>query len=353
MKILHISHHAGCIEDIKQVCATLGYDLETQHPNWSYNVDAGLATQIWETHKDYYNSFDCIITSDTAPLCRIFLQNNYNGKLIIWVCNRFDYADQGPHNIHHFPDPAYYELFKEAAALCHFDPGKGERTAGSGEISCSVKIFSYTKFEHEYALEKYGFTWNPDNDPNKIIRPCCQVKNINWFIRGDKAGFFFIPPYHNDGFDKQHHFKLDGKTLQEHCKDLDITTYQGRYNGIQDLTFINGIIHIPYAWSNLALFENWAIGNPYLIPSKEFLLELSSKSNFFWSPPFLKEYITSSEWYLPEHEHLFLYFDDWAHLQWLTRHPQLIAEKSKTVKEFAAQHQAKTLAQWKQAIELW
>lgn len=337
MKILHITHHAGCSEDLKQVCETLGYKLTTQHADWSYNVSKNVAAEVWELHKDWYNTFDCIITSDTAPLSRIFLQNNYTGKLIIWVCNRFDYADQGPHNIHNFPDPGYYELFERA---CVLEPS-------------NVKIFSYTKFEHEYALHKFGFTWNPDNDPAKIIRPCCQVKDLNWFVRGDKAGFFFIPPYHNDGFDKQHHFKPDGKTLQEHCAEMEITTYQGRYNGMQDLLFINGIIHIPYAWSNLALFENWAIGNVYLIPSKEFLLALSAKSNFFWSPPFLKEYIDSSEWYLPEHKELFLYFDDWAHLQWLTRHPQLIAEKSKLVKEFAAQHQQKTLAQWKEAIENW
>lgn len=41
---------------------------------------------------DYYNKFDYILTTDTTPISRIFLENldALEGKLIIYVSNRFD-----------------------------------------------------------------------------------------------------------------------------------------------------------------------------------------------------------------------------------------------------------------------
>ena len=36
--------------------------------NALYNVGHERAQNIWNKHKDYFNQFDAIITSDTAPL---------------------------------------------------------------------------------------------------------------------------------------------------------------------------------------------------------------------------------------------------------------------------------------------
>ena len=44
--------------------------------------------------------------------------------------------------------------------------------------------------------------------------------------------------------------------LFEFCTTLGIKSYCGRYNGPDDLRDFKGVIHIPYAWSNFALFEN-------------------------------------------------------------------------------------------------
>ena len=73
--------------------------------------------------------------------------------------------------------------------------------------------------------------------------------------------------------------------------------------------------------------------------------------NFFWSPPFDKEFLHSSEWYLPEHKDLFVYFDSWKHLKDLTRNELLINEKKRQITSFVNQHNKKTLEQWKEAIE--
>jgi len=134
---------------------------------------------------------------------------------------------------------------------------------------------------------------------------------------------------------------------------LGIESFQGRYNGAQDLLGIKGIIHIPYAWSNLALFENWAIGNIYFIPSQSFLMELRELGEFFWSPPFDKKLITSSEWYLPEHGDLFMYFNNWSHLVELANDKHLIKEKKIKIKIFSEYHNKKILNQWSSAIREW
>jgi hypothetical protein len=141
---------------------------------------------------------------------------------------------------------------------------------------------------------------------------------------------------------------LDLKSI---CDKLNIKTYRGRYNGPLDLIGIKGIIHIPYAWSNLALFENWSIGNVYFIPSIDFLFELSKSSKFFWSPPYDKELIKSSEWYLSEHEDLFIYFNSFEELGELVNNKELIDSKKSKVLEFSKEHTKKTIKQWENLLK--
>ena len=322
MKILHVTHHEGCKISIDFMCKKLGYELETQRANWNYNISHSLAEELWNRYKDYYNSFDCIITSDTSSLARIFLQNGYTKKLIIWVCNRFDYADQATNNCG-FPDASFYRLFEES------------------KNNPNVFIRSYTKFEHEYASKYRNINWS-----NDVIRPATEV-NINteseFFPSGQKkSDTFFITRYHNDNI------YMD---LKERCDSIGIPNYRGEYKGPSDLSGIKGIIHIPYAWSNLAIFENWSLGNVYFIPSREYLLNLSNGGNFFWSPPFDREYIGSSEWYLPEHSDLFVYFDSFDHLSQLVKNTGLIDRVRNNVRSFSISHTEKTLLQWKKIIE--
>ena len=326
MKILHITHHDGCKESIDFICKELGYEITTQKADWNYNMSKQLALDLWIKYKEYYNTFDLIIISDTASISRIFLENGYDKKLIIWVCNRFDYADECT-NFCKFPDPEFYDLFKNATS------------------NKNIFIRSYTKFEHEYSEKYRNIVWD-----NEIIKPCNVVKRSNennFFKDGSlKKDTFLITSYHNDNI------FIDLKKI---CDDLKIKTYRGRYEGPSDLIGIKGIIHIPYAWSNLALFENWSIGNIYFIPSKNFLIKLSEgggTGDFFWSPPFDKSFIDSSEWYLKEHSHLFVYFDSFEHLSELTSNKSYIDNIRNNVLNFSKSHVEKTLQQWKKLINL-
>lgn len=323
MKILHISYHDGCVKTLNFVAQSLGHEITTQYANWNYNIGHDRAIEIWNKHKDYYNQFDLIITSDTAPLSRIFLQNNFNGKLIIWCCNRFCYFDEASNDCG-FPDPEYFNLIR------------------SIKSRSNVKMLSYTKFEYEYARKYKNVDFG-----DEIIKPCAFIEECSSSAFPsdiNKSETFFIPSYHNDTI---------FMNLKKKCDELEINSYSGRYNGPSDLKGVKGIIHIPYAWSNLALFENWSLGNVYFIPSKQFLLTLAKQNNFWWQDSYALSLIDSSEWYLPEHKDLFMYFDNWEHLKSLTNDCGLLQGKKKKVSEFSNKHSEKTLVQWKSAIEIW
>ena len=69
---------------------------EVSHSNGNvFFVKKDFGKRSWVNSVVDFGKFDVIVTSDTAPLSRIFLQNNWKKPLIIWICNRFDYVDYG------------------------------------------------------------------------------------------------------------------------------------------------------------------------------------------------------------------------------------------------------------------
>lgn len=328
LKVLHLSFHKGCIKDFEYVAKQLNLEVtslfvQAQEPKWLdgetignniYNIGHDRAEKAWLKNKDFFDQFDVVVTSDTAPLARIFLQNGWKKPLIIWVCNRFDYHD-GSQPDCLFPDPEYYELFRKA------------------HLQSNVKIISYTPFEHYYAKLK-GV-----NIGNFTIKPCarpdnqCKASSIPPHIQKDKT--FFIPPYLND----THYMNV-----AQICNNMGIPAYAGRYNGPGDLKDFKGIIHLPYAWSNLALFENIQNGVPYFIPSKKFILQLAKRGNYFFMM-LNRQTIKYSEWYAEENKELFTYFDSWKDLKEKIKKTDFPKLKTK-ITQFAQRHHDTMLNRW-------
>lgn len=333
LKVLHLSFHKGCIKDFEYVARQLNLNLtsvfvQDQPARWLdgqatgnaiYNIGHARAEKIWNLHQDYFNQFDVIITSDTAPLARIFLQSNWKKPLIIWICNRFDYYDGASLDCH-FPDPEYYQLFREA------------------RHKNNIKIIAYTPFEHYYTKLKGVDTGT------LTIKPCS--KPANFFMQSDipaniiKSETFFIPPYLND--------TVFCKSAVM-CNKLGIPVYNGRYNGPGDLKDFKGIIHIPYAWSNLALFENLQNGVPYFVPSKKFILELQKQGDFFFTM-LSSDTIGLSEWYSHELKDVLIYFDSWNDLAKKIKQTDFIKTKQK-IQKFACWHHDTMMARWKTVFE--
>jgi hypothetical protein len=287
-KVLHISFHRGCQNDIQYICDTLGLELSFMEFNdgtrGKYNIGKERAQRFWDKHTDYFNSFDIIITSDTAPISRVFLQNNFKNRLIIWICNRVDYFDAASLDCD-FPDRDYYDLLN------------------SIKDRHNISIIGYTPFENYYCSLKNIHIGNQVIKPIGITSSFYNILNETNIIH--KKDQFFVPSYHNDTI----MINLKDKLLE-----LGISAYCGKYNGPLDLKDYRGIIHIPYAWSNLALFENLQNNLIYFIPSKQFLIELKKDKDFFWSPPYIENKLDMSEWYCEDLKNVIVYFDSWDDL---------------------------------------
>jgi hypothetical protein len=311
--VLHVSHHQGCRDDLDYVGASLGLTLDHYEYRGGYNLSAERADAAWRAERDRFLAYDVIVTSDTAPLSRIFLRNEWRGGLVIWICNRFDYCDQATNDCG-FPDADFYNLF--ASALVR------RRTV----------VASYTAFEHHYARDR-GIPLGTLTVKPLGVRPARAFTSL---VPADldRETTCFIPRYHNDVACR----------LDERCRDLGIAAFHGRYGGPFDLRGFKAIVHVPYAWSNFALFENLQSGLPYLIPSRRLIMELAASTEFFWSPPFSRDRLELSEWYAPDHRALFSFFDSWHDLQALAAGD--LAAQRRAIAAFCEAHRRQVLAQW-------
>lgn len=320
MKIVHMSHHAGCQRDLAYVASKLGHEVDFLSFPYGYNVSRERANRFWNEQKDILRKADIVLTSDTAPLSRVVLQNleDFPGRLVVWVCNRFDYCDQATNDCG-FPDPEFYSIFRRA---CSHE---------------KVLVVPYTDFEYIYARKFRGIPM-----PSGTIRPTGATlpPGDDWKSlipeHVDKSLTFLIPPYHND----THFMDLLGK-----CRELGLPCFRGRYAGPTDLAGFRGIVHIPYAWSTFAFFESLQQGLVYFVPSLRFLREMARGPNFFWSPPYDQASLESSEWYLPEHRGLLVYFDSWEDLRNKALHGEH-SELKDRISKWAQRHAANTIEQW-------
>jgi len=334
LKVLHVSFHQGCIREIQFIAQELGLELsavfiqdwvrENNYDgkttgNHIYNVTQQRAHDVWQMHKDYFEQFDAIITSDTAPLSRIFLQNNWKKPLIIWICNRFDYADWGTAR-GTFPDAEYYQLFRQATT------------------QDNVHIISYNAFEHFYSAQKGVSIGTHTIQPSGMFKNEVPESYIPADI--DKANTFCVPPRNNDA----------SMHIVEECARLGIACYRGKYNGPRDLEGFKGVIHFPYAWSNLALFENLQLGLPYFIPSKTFMLNALRSGRAWWPDKgYMYDYAHLSEWYSAANKEYFIYFDSWQDLKQKIEAADFNALHTK-MKRLGQQHKEKVLAQWQEVF---
>ena len=207
----------------------------------------------------------------------------------------------------------------------------------------NVEIISYTPFEPFYVKTK-GIELS-----NFIIKPSGGYLNRDLVSsipsEIDKSTTFYIPSYHNDTI---------LMNLSSKCSELGIKNYCGRYNGPEDLKDFKGIIHIPYSWSNFALFENIKNGVPYFVPSQEFITKLNQSGNFWWPN---SQYLFNadkkfdlSEWYCDEHKDIITYFDSWEDLKKKIETMDFVNLRKK-IKAHGDHHNIVMLERWKSVFD--
>ncbi len=329
LKVLHVTFHEGCKNDFEEVAKEVGLNLTTWFVQrlpegfWNgknignaiYNLNPQRAQDVWDRHKDFFNTFDAIVTSDTAPLSRIFLQNNWKKPLIIWVCNRFDYFDLPTYD-RSFPDRQYYELMQEATT------------------KPNVFFAAYTPFEGIYAKRK-GVMWG-----ERVIKPL-----------GKKEGSIPEKSFVPSAIKKEETYyifprlaQVQINTIAKECQNRAIKTWSGTYNGPEDLKGFRGVIFFPYAFSNLALFENLQRGVIHFVPTMTFLQRLGYMrremvGNLAWI-----------EWYFDEYKGFIQYFDSWDELKNKIDTVNNNALKRK-IKTFGHNHRQEMIRRWKEVFD--
>jgi hypothetical protein len=295
MKVLHLSHHYGCLKDHQYIAKELGLDLTSVFTHWDTVIPKGcfrmtldLANTIWENNAEYFNEFDYVITSDTAPISRIFLENfdKFDGTLIVWVCNRFDYNMEG--------DMSYYNLFRK-----YVDHPR-------------VKVVPYTEFENIW-MTRFGIkTKYSTIKPIGLTIPDPLSEDESHIIGFDgnyeldlSGGDVLVSRYHNDN-----KFQNSRKI----CEGFGLKTGTATYRGAEELKKISDLYEcfliFPDAYSKFTTFELMQIGMPIILPSEELLLDLSRKPNYFFSTGIYPQTVKYCEWYNEHYENFAVYFEE-------------------------------------------
>jgi len=325
MKILHVTFHRGCQYDIEYLCRELGLDLETLYfhdyaadiyRSNRYKITEQRAEAWWRDKKDYYQSFDLIITSDTAPLSRIFLQHidELRPELIVWICNRFDYAIE--------QDLEYPRLLDEAA--------QHKR----------IKLIPNTEIERIYCKARGVRVTEPTIKPlgHRIPgREMLPPQDACYMEEADFETGFYVPTYHNE---------TKFMNLHRYCSSLGVKTFHGIHRGADSLKRFKATIHIPYAWSTWAFFESLALNVPYLVPTERFLAEMQARPSFWFQTDFDEQLLNISEWYCPEHRDFLTYFDNWDDLAAKAAHTDWAKARERTAL-FAKDHHDRTIESWR------
>jgi hypothetical protein len=321
--VAHLSNHDGCIADFEYVAGELDLEVRPFRYDDGYNIGPERARRSWELWRERLTAADVVLVSDTAPLARIILErlDEFAGHVVVWVCNRFDYADQATNDCG-FPDPDYYELVRRCAGH--------ER----------VHIAPNTAFEIEYARGKGVDLGERVIKPQGRRRASAQRPRVSPGI--DRSATVYVPPYHNDSV------FMD---LASRCEALGAPAWCGRYHHPEDLSEFRAIVHIPYAWSTIAFFERLAAAIPTFIPSPKLLLEMWRQPNFFWpDSQRLDELLTISEWYAPEHDGLLVHFDSFEDLGEKLRELDLEPVRER-MRSFAERHAIRTCAAWSELFD--
>jgi len=329
------------MRDQAYVYQTLGFHYEF----WKFyhdlfRITKEVADTVWQDKKEWFNTFDYIVTSDTAPLSRIFMEHvdELKPKVVVWICNRFDYNMEW--------DKSFYTIFNKVVT----------------ENPETFKVVPYSEFEKAWCQLR-GITAPLCN----VITPigenpielddhidCLQqfkdkyIKDSNskeqFTDAKELEGKMFIPIYGNDN----HFFKL--KSIFE---INDIPCYNGGYNHSVDLKYCKALVTFPEQFSKLITFETIQNEIVVFLPSPSFLIKLHPTMQhgyryWFNSPVgnLDNNLISFCEWY--RFENCRIYVDSIEDLIYKIKHltPELVEEKRKWCRIYGEQIKRENLAKW-------
>ncbi len=313
MRILNLTHSEFWLPGhFKHLLEQTGHTGETLFLPIA-NFNAEKANLIWYEHRHYFSSFDAIFVSHLSTWSRVFLQNNWTKPLFVWFFFRFDYDIDDR--------AAYHDLLRQAKSMPN------------------VKFFAATETDRVYAEEKLGFAI-------PVIKPFVYINNDSKTAIPCDGETFYLVGKHNESL------------FADKLRELGVSIYRQDWTtAIPDLRSVKAIIHFPYVFATRSFIENLAVGNVYFLPTQRLLNELRGSLSYFWDSTLSQDHHGNydlTEWYSPEHNQLFVYFDSLEELRDLQRSPGLndtIAEKKMAIREFVQRQNDRALREWTELLQ--
>ena len=260
------------MRDIHHIFKTLGIRIITKRLIEPFTITNAIATKYWQKNKDYYNSFDYIITSDTAATSRIFLENidEFQAKLIIYISNRFDYAMDG--------ESIYYDLFRKAASVWR----------------SQVIIIPFCEYEKHYCKTKGVDIMdreviNPlgDSDPSEVAELGTHWEHKSYSgphkesfdDKEELASTYYINHYQNEE---------EFIPFMKICPEKGLKCFRGFSE--KGTTYFKALVVLPVQVCNYAPFDSVQHGVIAIVPSPQFLPHIVGSE----SPYQLKHYAFQS-----------------------------------------------------------
>ena len=298
MHFLHITNHPGTTRNIQNVFSYLGKleSIETEKCGFPIHITETHASQIWDDYRsrDYSSQkYETLIFTDTCMFARPFLQHieDHSMNIIVYVTNRFDWGAW------HVRDHAYATQY--------------------AEYSRHPRVFflADNRYDQFYASSIHGLHFrSPD-----IVRLTPMISQ-NYSEEGEEKIMI-----HNSKlflYNRGTFLHFYQHLLPFSPQEYDVYGYEGypRYQDEYHISEYLGFLHLPYQTNIQSLWENLGHGILYFIPSKTFLLELINEPWYYWeekckSPELCAKSIDLAEWYQPENEVFFVFFDSWTDLR--------------------------------------
>lgn len=304
MHFLHITNHIGTTRNIQNVFHYLNGNkdetekihLTTEKHGFPTHINKTHADEIWVNFqkREDYHQWDHLIFTDTTNIARPFLQNidSHSFTIILYITNRFDW---GPF---HVSDQEYYTLlmsFIQHPRVLFLADNRYDQYYTS--VLHSIPFF-YPDIVRLTPLISQDYSLETSE---KIM-----IHNSKLFIynRGNLIhNYKHFLPFENEEYDIYGH--------------NGYSSYRDEYHISEYL----GFLHLPYQTNIQSLWENLGHAIIYFIPSKTFLKEIVHESWYYWEEKTSKPWdlinisIDLAEWYQPENETYFVFFDSWTELK--------------------------------------
>jgi hypothetical protein len=236
MKFFNIDLHISVIADIKNIFESMGHQVDSlslsghswvfnknnndtkiiNAQNWK-NIDESMCDQFYETYRDLLKSYDAFICA--YPPAFSLLYEKFNKPIIVVAATRYEYP--------------FTNSFHKWTYLNKYLKNKN-----------IIKIVN-NKFDKRYCELFTNSDW-------KYIPSLCDYTGVKYNKKQNKSILF-------------------SKKLN--INNLINKDFLGKYSW-KDLYSYKSIVHIPYNYSTMSIFEQYTANVPLLFPTKKLLLQL-------------------------------------------------------------------------------